>query len=614
MGRGMTLTRTERFSLLVLLVIFTWFTWRGMTAFFSGDDVMNLHAAWILNPWRLAKAQLFFWMPIYRPLGGGIYRVFYALFGFHPEPLYVFCWAFLVVNVVLAYRFFRELSGSVAEALTALALTLVHGNFQDLYISAGTIYDRLWFLFTVLGLTVYARMRRQGQFSVRRQALICLLCILSMGSKESGVALPALLFCFEVIYYFAAHREGGPREWRKFVPLYGVLGAISLLFVFLRVNRTPELVMTAAYKPHPSFSIWLTRVAEYFTILTYGHVKFTVAMCALTLAAMAAAAVLLRNKAMLFGLAFFIITITPVALISSRPGYVLYVPDLGLGLFFAAVIAGLARRIPRGEMVAFAVVTLAMTWFHQRNWPVFFDTKYSPERRLSEQFRSEYPEMPRGTKFLFVSDEFPNPAYDLLFNLRLLYNDHSILVNRLQAPVDQQPNPQRPIRYDHVFSLEGGRYVELDTRDPAESIRLHILRDYAVGMEMDALRRDFPAYVVSGVGDGNVGNPIRWTKPKATLKFRLYPAAAILTVRCWVPDFVAKTAVRTLSVQVGGKEIGVYPLQQDGMNEFSFPVPAELITRNGFTLVDLVVTNPWKDTNGQELGVVLMRAEFRYRE
>src|SRR4051794_40092364 len=151
----MTLSRTERLGLGLLLTIFTWFTWRGLIMFYSGDDMMNMYGAWSLNPWRLAKAQILFWMPIYRPLGGGIYRVFYSVFGFHPEPLYIFCWLMLAANIVLAYRFFRVLAGTATQALIALSLTLVHGSFQDLYLSAGTIYDRLCFLFTVLGLATY---------------------------------------------------------------------------------------------------------------------------------------------------------------------------------------------------------------------------------------------------------------------------------------------------------------------------------------------------------------------------------------------------------------------------------------------------------------------------
>ncbi|MES1261232.1 MAG: hypothetical protein ABUS49_05785 [Acidobacteriota bacterium] len=612
----MTFSRAERYGLLLLLPIFAWFTWRGLTMFYSGDDMMNMYAAWTLNPWRLAKAQLFVWMPVYRPVGGGIYRIFYALFGFHPEPLYVLCWLMLAANAILAYRWFRVISATAATALTALSLILVHGTFQDLYLSAGTIYDRLWFLFTVLGLTAYARRDWKFRLSVPAQLGICLLCILSMGSKESGIALPVLLVCYELIFHFPEVRaHKAVRAWlRAVMPLFLTLAAISLIFVAGRVRRTPELAMTAAYRPHASLSLWFTRVAEYFSLLTYHHVAFTMWSCAAALVLMALAALLLRNRPMIFGLVFFAVTITPVALISSRPGYVLYVPDLGLGLFFATAIVSLSRLVPRGNIAAFALVTLGVTWFHYRNWPAPFDTSYSPERRLTEQFRRDYPALPANTKLLFVKDEFPKPAYDLLFNLRLLYKDNSIVVQRLDAPPDQQPDPGHPTPYDHVFITEAGRYLELDNRDFAESIRLHILRDYGVGREMDAQRRDSAAYVISGVGDGEIGNPTRWTSPRAKLKFDLCPGPALFTAKFWLPGFVAKPAGRTLSILINGKEVGEHPMTQEGMNEIRFPVAANLITPHGFTIVEMNVANPYKDPAGQEFGVVLLRAGFSYAD
>jgi hypothetical protein len=609
----MTFSRTERFGLGILLLIFTWFTWRGMTAFYSGDDMMNMYGAWMLNPWRLAKAQILFWMPIYRPLGGGIYRVFYAVFGFHPEPLYVFCWLMLAANAVLAYRCFRVLSSTAAEALLALSLTLVHGNFQDLYLSAGTIYDRLCFFFTVAGLAAYPRLRAKGGW--RSFVAICAVCILCMNSKESGVALPALLFLYELIFELpAAWKNKTVKVWfRAIAPLYLSLGIISAVFV-RRVNRTPELVLTAAYHPHASITVWLTRVAEYFSILTYRHVSFTVTTCAMLVVVMVATAALLRNRAMLFGLAFFVITITPVALIARRPGYVLYVPDLGLGLFFAAAICGAVRavasRLPQAEVLTFVVVTAAITWFHQRNWPLPFDRQFSPELRLTEQFRRDYPSLPPNSKLLFVSDDFPQVAWDLAFNLRLLYNDASILVHRSVAPGDQRPDPLHPVEYDHIFAEESGHYVELDRRNVAESIRLHILRDYTVGREMDAGHRDLGAYIVSGVMDGDVNNPTRWTAPQAKLKFDLYPAPVFFTAKFWVPDYVAKPEIRTLSVLVNGTEVGRLRLAKDGMNEIRFPVATKLITANGFTVVDMNVANPYKDAAGNEYGVVLLRAGF----
>jgi hypothetical protein len=93
------------------------------------------------------------------------------------------------------------------------------------------------------------------------------------------------------------------------------------------------------------------------------------------------------------------------------------------------------------------------------------------------------------------------------------------------------------------------------------------------------------------------------------LKFDLYPAPALFKAKFRVPDFVAKSAKRTLHILVNGKEIAAYPLDHDGMNEPTFPVPADLISKNNFTLAELNVENPC-----QTFGVVLLKAAFTYRQ
>ncbi|MDP9172202.1 MAG: hypothetical protein M3N54_16415, partial [Acidobacteriota bacterium] len=420
----MTLTaRSERFCLCLLLVIFTWFTAHGLRMFFSGDDMMNMYNAWNQNPWRLGRSLLFVWMPVYRPLGAVVYRVFYALFGFHNLPLYIFCWLLLAFNVVLSYKFFRTMRAAIVPALTAVSLTLVHGNFQDLYLSAGTIYDRLWFLFTLLGLIVYARMKP----SLARSLLVAEICLLAMASKESGVALPALLACYEVIFILPdAWGAGKVGEWLKAaVPLYAVLAVLSVVFV-LRVGRTPELSGTAAYHPHASLGVWLSHMGEYFTTLVYRQRTIPGYAAATLLIATALAAGLARNRLMIFGWLFFVITITPVALITTRPGYVLYVPDIGIGLYAAGLAGLIPERWVRLQLALFLVVTAATTFFHVRNWPGPFPPEASPEKRFSEQFQREYPKLPPNSKLLFASDDFPPATWDLPFNTWLLYHDRSI--------------------------------------------------------------------------------------------------------------------------------------------------------------------------------------------
>jgi hypothetical protein len=132
-----TLSRDRRRELacvVALAVILICFTWRTPTMFFSGDDMMNMYKAWMTPALKIWKAQVLPWMPVSRPLGTAVYRIFYTVFGFHPLPLYIFCWLLLIGNVFVGWRFFRAIAPSPFVALLALSLTLVHGLFQDLYL------------------------------------------------------------------------------------------------------------------------------------------------------------------------------------------------------------------------------------------------------------------------------------------------------------------------------------------------------------------------------------------------------------------------------------------------------------------------------------------------
>ncbi|MCU1326477.1 MAG: hypothetical protein JWN34_1847 [Bryobacterales bacterium] len=580
---------------------------------YSGDDMMNMHFATTLNPWRLGKAVIMFWIPVYRPLGGSVYRVLYEFLGFNPFPLNLISWLILAGNVVLAYRLFKAITGVTTASFVALAFTLVHPTFSDLYISAGTIYDHLWFLFTVLGMTCYVRWRGSDRgLTPARQALLVLLCILSMASKESGVALPVLLGLYELIFCYPGHRAVMP--WlRARGPLFLLL-AIIVLIDIRRVNHTPEIAMTAAYHAKPSLSLWLERMGQYFGILSGNHLSFSRLPAGVVLLVMAAAGYALRSRTMLFGLGYFLVTLTPVALISLRPGYVLYVPEVGLGLWLAGAFIASTAALPRIRPATAALATGLALWFFVANWPAPFDPNIIPEKRLSEQFQREFPKMSKGARLLFITDDFPQSGWDLAFNLQLLYNDQTLTVHRLQAPADQGPSDRNKLEdYNHVFTLSGGKYQELDRRNIAESMRLNILADYTVGREIDMGRKDHGAYVVSGLMDGDNPDPSRWTEPKSRYKFDVHPELTDFHAKFWVPDFVTRTGQSRLVILVNGHEIGTLPLTKDGSNEIRFPVPASAISPGGtYTYVDLNVEKPWKDPNGMAFGVILMNAGFDY--
>ncbi|HVW08470.1 MAG TPA: hypothetical protein VHC90_07810 [Bryobacteraceae bacterium] len=586
--------RRETAFVTALAIAFACFTWRGVTMFFSDDDVMNMYKAWTTPAGDIVRGLLLPWTPVLRPAGTAVYRVFYELFGFHPLPLYVFCWLLLIVNVFVAWRFFRALTPPFA-AVIAVALTLVHGTFQDLYLSAGTIYDQLCFLFTALAVTVYAR---GGRWS---GVWTCVFCLLAIDSKESGAAVPVILLLYEGVYHW---KDFTLQRIRSIAPVFAVLFAIVAALVTGRIPRTPDLAGNGAYHAHLDLSVWLTHVASYFGLLLYREVAFNAEAAGIVLLAMLALAVLLRSRAMIFGWLFFVVAVTPVALIPQRPGYVLYVPLLGLGLWGASLFPVKGFTVRQAAIAGgVAIVILSI---HAKNWPPVWQVSESSEWRLSNAMRHSYPVMKPAARILFADDFPADNGYDDLFNLRLLYHDPLIEVARLKGSAGQRPDGKP---YDHVFTTTGDSYAELDPKDVNVSIRLNILHDYPPALEFNTRRQDSIRYAVSGLLPSSKPGDGWWTTKSASLKFQPVPAGSALSMTWWVPEFVA-AAPRTLTVMVGGVRVGSALLNRRGENKGEFSVPAGTQTDSGFTIVRLDVDHPYTK-DGQEYGVVLLRAAFR---
>jgi hypothetical protein len=603
--------RLELVFLAALVFIFICFTWRTLTMYFSDDDAMNMYLAWMTPALKLWKAQFLPWMAVSRPLGNAVYRIFYGAFGFHPLPLYTFCWLLLTGNVIVAWRLFRAVSQSAFVAVLALSLTLVHGLFQDLYLSAGTVYDQLCFLFTALAVTVYADTRRDaGPIKPGPLTLICFLCLMAVNSKESGAAVPAILFCYECVRVVpGAWRKDGVRRWiRSIAPLYTVLAAMGAAFVIGRVRGTESLAGNPAYRPHLNVSVWMANVARYISLLGYHSIRFSSATAAALLLAMLAIAAALRNRVMLFGWFWFTIAITPVALIAPRPGYVLYVPFAGLGLYFAALI-GLPLVPVRARLLIVVIVTAVTILIHRAHWPQPWRVSESTEWRLADKMTRDYPSLRPGARILFADDYPADNSYDAMFTLRLLYHDPLLEVAKLDGAPEQRPD--RPFSaYFPVLTTGLGTYLELDRRNVEESVRLNILQDYLPGKDFDYDRLDHVGYLVSGVIDSGQRGVGAWTTGSAKLKFDLYPADWRLTLRFWLPEYITGSE-RRLSVRVGGETVGTIALNRSGENTAQFSAPAHAISTSGYTILALDVDRPYvKD--GQQYGIVLLRADFEY--
>jgi len=64
---------------------------------------MNLNGAAIRGLPLLLLDNLRFWSTAYRPFGGVFYASLYRVFGFHPLPFRIACFALLGLNVAMLY-------------------------------------------------------------------------------------------------------------------------------------------------------------------------------------------------------------------------------------------------------------------------------------------------------------------------------------------------------------------------------------------------------------------------------------------------------------------------------------------------------------------------------
>jgi len=462
--RARRLAQSPGVLVLLAILIFAVASWRSPFMFYSGDDMMNMYKAWQIPVGDLLVSVAAFWKPAYRPLGGLAYRAFYGVFGFHPLPLYVFSWVLLIINTGLLYLLAARITRTLFHPLLTCVIATVHGMYLDLYYSAGTIYDHLSAFFCLVALVVWFddRLRKHNRLLLLSCAII-LLTVAACDSKENAVGLPVLLLAGELTLIPRA--PGTRSRARPLVPI-AMSAAIVAIFIVARVAGTSDLSSNPAYQPRPS--ALLSNLGVYLGYFTYGALS-TPGAAVIILLAIAGITAIVRSGPMIFGCIWFAATLLPVAFIPNRSGYVLYLPMMGLGLWASDLLYQALRRIdiadrslPATALVASALLCI----WHATHWPTEWDTHYA-ESVTTRTFRLRYPHLQRGAKLLFITDPFPRDAWDLLFNMRLMYHDDTLIADRVLSgmPVQRPDATHRVAQYDHVFMYHesGGSpyFVEL---------------------------------------------------------------------------------------------------------------------------------------------------------
>jgi hypothetical protein len=427
-----------------------WFAAGGLGARFTADDLMNLNVHLALSLPRLLLANLAFWTPAYRPMGGVVYVAVYRLLGFHPLPFRVVCFALLLGNLALLYSVCLRLTEQREVALLATLLATYHAWLVDLYYSTGTIYELLCFAFYFAALRYYVGIRRTGAgLHWRQWAVFLALYVCALNSKELAVTLPLAVACYEGIWH--------GRKWYARGALVPAL--LTVPYVVGKLTGPASLAANPAYRPAISAARYLHTFHLYLNVLFYQDHFFRDAHEILLLAAMLLLALWQRSRPLLFAWCFVLFSVLPFIFVPHHSGFFIYLPLAGWALYAAATLGMLRRKLAPAvpPAVLFLAVALALGPLHAResakSMRVFASARLPTSETIAE-LRRVQPTLPAGARLFFRDDPFPPRTFYLFFLARLFYHDLTLEVTRAK---DGQPMEGR---YDAVFQWQEGRLVK----------------------------------------------------------------------------------------------------------------------------------------------------------
>ena len=467
-------------STAVLAFLALWFvgqTWRALFVDFTEDDLTNMYAAWVMPLPKLIIGNLTPFTAVYRPLGSAFYRLMYNAAGLNPMPFRIVAYSLLILNIWLLYRAIRAVTQSTEIAVLGALLFSYHKRLFGLWVNGGAIYDILSFTFFCLSLWLYVFLRRtRGNVAGLGLLGLCALYTLALNSKEMAAGLPAILLAYEWIYHWPA-----PNEWRRWLyerRAIWIAAAMTVVAFQFRQTAASSFHGIPDYRVIISAQRYFETSAPLVSQMFFLHEDaFNATGVVAVFALMWAAAIALRNKAMMLGAAMIILAPLPINFIAYRGFFVMYLPMLGWALYAAASLVGLknwiAVRIPRVRHLdaALFLTTAVLLFVIERQDAVWsfdaIDVNQVLIRGMRQDLSGIRPAIPKNGRVLFLKQAFDPDSYNPLYVVRLLYRSDAIVVDCAQS--SRAPSPIQPENYDLALTYCGRHYVKSNTATcPAE--------------------------------------------------------------------------------------------------------------------------------------------------
>ncbi|HWC98799.1 MAG TPA: glycosyltransferase family 39 protein [Candidatus Sulfopaludibacter sp.] len=434
---------------LAVAALFFAFAGDGLRAYFTPDDMMNLYVSWSATPSALLHQD--------RPLGALVYRAMFAVFGLDPVPYRVLCFALLLANLALLYRFCRRISGSREIGALACLLGAYHAHLADLYYSTGTLFDLLCCLFFLLAFNFYLRIRETGYPSWPQTAGLLLLYACALASKEMAVTLPVYVAVYEWIF----HRK----EWRRAasMPFLWIGVPLTAAYALWKVAGPHAMTANPAYAQHLSLHAFLAASKSYLNDLFYGAIGFNTFKLMLLWIVLIGIAAAARRKEIWFAWCVLMLGVLPFVFIPPRGFFVMYLVLPGWYLFAAASLVTFREWLPAAarwltvgaeQLALFVSVLLLLLPLHHAEKPggmAWVAGSHQQVRAVLGELAARYPALPRGSKVLFLSDPYEPDDWILTSMFRLQYSDPDLHVDRVKSDPSLAA---RQSEYAHVFVLD----------------------------------------------------------------------------------------------------------------------------------------------------------------
>lgn len=448
-------------SLALTTVGFLLLTRHSVTAYFAGDDLMNMaamHVVWHQDPSAMVRDVLTVATPVYRPVGGLWYWAMWRMAGFSPLAYRLTCLAWLLLNTTLAFWLIRRLAGTVVAAV-AVPVFIYHPAMQDLYYNSGTIYDSLCFSFCVGALLAVEPLFSKS--NARRSVwvfVVLTLYGLALGSKEMAAGFPLVLLAFAVL------RAGGLRSlwaYREMVVLLFLMAGLTALYLFVKLMPENSIGSNPLYRPHLSFEAWAVAVIHYSRLL-FGIDQLGGWSVVGLGAAMVIAGCVLRSAAYWFGFFFFVVSALPVCFIPPRAAFVMYLPWLGFSLSLAVAIDAATRRlVSRTALVlAMPVLCAVLQARGQTRYEEGYIVRSESLRSIANQIKAALPVAQPRSRLAVINTPYGENDYSLRFLIQLMYNDPTLLVELMRAD-PHAGDPNELSLYDVILHWDRGKLVAL---------------------------------------------------------------------------------------------------------------------------------------------------------